>query len=153
MYFHQSISRVGGPGGSEQVRLLQDPLFKPDSPSGATQSLLQTMVLPLALIPTLLPSPLLEPRYFVVPYILLRLQVHPYDEAEPLVHVGSTADGAQPKVVMADAQRKGLNWADYLPWIELVWYCAVNYTTMYVFLYMDRVVGVNGRDELIRFMW
>lgn len=39
------------------------------------QSLLQTLVLPLAIIPTLLPTPLLEPRYFLIPYILLRVQV------------------------------------------------------------------------------
>jgi len=26
-------------------------------------------------VPTLLPTPLLEPRYFLVPYILLRVQV------------------------------------------------------------------------------
>ncbi|KIM66995.1 glycosyltransferase family 59 protein [Scleroderma citrinum Foug A] len=39
------------------------------------QSLLQTLVLPLAIMPTLLPTPLLEPRYFLIPYILLRAQV------------------------------------------------------------------------------
>ncbi|KAG1715800.1 hypothetical protein ID866_1376 [Astraeus odoratus] len=39
------------------------------------QSLLQTLVLPLAIVPTLLPTPLLEPRYFLIPYILLRAQV------------------------------------------------------------------------------
>ncbi|KAG2155488.1 glycosyltransferase family 59 protein [Suillus clintonianus] len=39
------------------------------------QSLLQTLVLPVLILPTLLPTPLLEPRYFLVPYILLRTQV------------------------------------------------------------------------------
>ncbi|KAG2350705.1 glycosyltransferase family 59 protein [Suillus weaverae] len=39
------------------------------------QSLLQTLVLPVLILPTLLPTPLLEPRYFLVPYILLRAQV------------------------------------------------------------------------------
>ena len=152
MCFRQSTSHVGGPGGSEQVRMIEIYRSGADSLSGATQSLLQTMVLPLALIPTLLPSPLLEPRYFIVPYILLRLQVHPYDEAEPLVPGGSTPAGSQPKNVV-ESQTKGLNWAEYLPWIELVWYCVLNYATMYVFLYMDRVVQVNGKEEVIRFMW
>jgi alpha-1,2-glucosyltransferase len=32
-------------------------------------------VLPACLAPTLLPTPLLEPRYFLVPYVLLRAQV------------------------------------------------------------------------------
>ncbi|KIJ22240.1 glycosyltransferase family 59 protein [Paxillus involutus ATCC 200175] len=39
------------------------------------QTLLQTLILPIAIMPTLLPTPLLEPRYFLVPYILLRAQV------------------------------------------------------------------------------
>ena len=52
-----------------------------------------------------------------------------------------------------DLQRKGLDWGEYLPWIELGWYCAINYATIYVFLYMDRVVQMNGKEEVIRFMW
>ncbi|EGO27531.1 glycosyltransferase family 59 protein [Serpula lacrymans var. lacrymans S7.9] len=40
------------------------------------QTLLQTLVLPVLVLPTLLPTPLLEPRYFLVPYILLRAQVY-----------------------------------------------------------------------------
>jgi len=39
------------------------------------QTLLQTLILPIFVIPTLLPTPLLEPRYFLIPYILLRAQV------------------------------------------------------------------------------
>lgn len=37
--------------------------------------MLQTLLLPVCVLPTLLPTPLLEPRYFLVPYLLLRLQV------------------------------------------------------------------------------
>jgi alpha-1,2-glucosyltransferase len=40
-----------------------------------TQSVLDSLLLPLALIPILLPTPLLEPRYFLIPYVLLRSQV------------------------------------------------------------------------------
>lgn len=42
---------------------------------GKDQTLLQTLALPLATLPALLPTPLLEPRYFLIPYILLRVQV------------------------------------------------------------------------------
>lgn len=42
---------------------------------GREQSLLQTLILPVFVIPTLLPTPLLEPRYFLIPYILMRSQV------------------------------------------------------------------------------
>ncbi|KIJ45656.1 glycosyltransferase family 59 protein [Sphaerobolus stellatus SS14] len=41
---------------------------------GKEQTLLQTLTLPLAILPSLLPTPLLEPRYFLIPYILLRAQ-------------------------------------------------------------------------------
>ncbi|KIJ68711.1 glycosyltransferase family 59 protein [Hydnomerulius pinastri MD-312] len=78
------------------------------------QSLLQTLILPLAIVPTLLPTPLLEPRYFLIPYILLRAQV-------------------------VDVQSAGLV-------IEGLWYAAINFATIYVFLYKER-------DGVGRFMW
>ena len=37
--------------------------------------MLQNLLLPIFVLPTLLPTPLLEPRYFLIPYILLRAQV------------------------------------------------------------------------------
>jgi alpha-1,2-glucosyltransferase len=43
--------------------------------SGTEQTLLQTLILPVCLLPVLLPTPLLEPRYFLIPYVLLRAQV------------------------------------------------------------------------------
>jgi len=43
--------------------------------AGRDQTLLQTLILPVCTLPILLPTPLLEPRYFLVPYILLRAQV------------------------------------------------------------------------------
>ncbi|KAJ7770900.1 glucosyltransferase [Mycena maculata] len=42
---------------------------------GVKQTMLQTILLPVFVLPTLLPTPLLEPRYFLIPYILLRSQV------------------------------------------------------------------------------
>ncbi|KAF6766103.1 glucosyltransferase [Ephemerocybe angulata] len=41
---------------------------------GGDQTLLQNLLLPVFVIPTLLPTPLLEPRYFLIPYVLLRSQ-------------------------------------------------------------------------------
>ncbi|OBZ79247.1 Dol-P-Glc:Glc(2)Man(9)GlcNAc(2)-PP-Dol alpha-1,2-glucosyltransferase [Grifola frondosa] len=43
--------------------------------TGKDQTLLQNLLLPVFVLPTLLPTPLLEPRYFLIPYILLRAQV------------------------------------------------------------------------------
>jgi len=36
---------------------------------------LQALLLPVCVLPVLLPTPLLEPRYFLIPYLLLRAQV------------------------------------------------------------------------------
>lgn len=46
-----------------------------DSHVARDQTLLQTLILPIFVLPTLLPTPLLEPRYFLIPYVLLRAQV------------------------------------------------------------------------------
>ena len=51
--------------------------------TGTHKTLLQTILLPLCAIPTLLLTPLLEPRYFLIPYILLRAQV--VDVSFPMV--------------------------------------------------------------------
>ncbi|KAF5312845.1 hypothetical protein D9619_003418 [Psilocybe cf. subviscida] len=42
---------------------------------GKDQTLLQSLLVPVFVVPTLLPTPLLEPRYFLIPYVLLRAQV------------------------------------------------------------------------------
>jgi alpha-1,2-glucosyltransferase len=42
---------------------------------GREQTLLQTLILPVLVMPTLLPTPLLEPRYFLIPYVFLRVQI------------------------------------------------------------------------------
>ncbi|KAI0793275.1 glucosyltransferase [Abortiporus biennis] len=42
---------------------------------GQDQTLLQNLLVPVFLVPTLLPTPLLEPRYFLIPYVLLRAQI------------------------------------------------------------------------------
>lgn len=44
-------------------------------PPGREQTLLQTLLLPLCTLPVLLPTPLLEPRYFLIPYVLMRAQL------------------------------------------------------------------------------
>jgi len=43
--------------------------------AGRDATLLQTLILPVLTVFTLLPTPLLEPRYFLIPYILLRSQI------------------------------------------------------------------------------
>lgn len=37
--------------------------------------MLQTVALSICVLATLLPTPLLEPRYFMIPYLLMRMQI------------------------------------------------------------------------------
>jgi alpha-1,2-glucosyltransferase len=57
--------------------------------SAPEQTLLQTLVLPVCVLPTLLPTPLLEPRYFLVPYVLMRAQVPPAENKRALALEGA----------------------------------------------------------------
>ncbi|KAG6891056.1 hypothetical protein C0995_014145 [Termitomyces sp. Mi166 len=62
---------ISGPGGPIGLaREVQRRMF-----GSREQTLLQTLILPVFIFPTLLPTPLLEPRYFLIPFILLRAQV------------------------------------------------------------------------------
>lgn len=54
-----------------KIKLLIDMIWQ----TAQDQTLLQTLILPIFVLPTLLPTPLLEPRYFLIPYVLLRAQV------------------------------------------------------------------------------
>lgn len=55
---------------SRSIALLNTTTF-----AGIDQTLLQALILPIFVLPTLLPTPLLEPRYFLIPYVLLRAQI------------------------------------------------------------------------------
>ncbi|KAF8342782.1 glucosyltransferase [Cantharellus anzutake] len=77
------------------------------------KSLLEALLLPICLLPTLLPTPLLEPRYFLIPWLLLRLQIDP------------------PQIRSFES----LHWSLLG---EGVWNAVINWGTMYVFLYKYR---------------
>lgn len=66
------------------------------------------MLLPHLVVAALLPTPLLEPRYFIMPYIFGRIMV----TKKPV-----------PKRTIV---------------IEGLWYALINWVTMYVFLYKSR---------------
>ena len=78
-----------------------------------------------ALALTVVPTPLLEPRYFVLPYIVLRLEV-------------ARATIVRPRALAAVV-------------MELVWHAAINVATIYVFLY--RPFTWEGTEGWQRFLW
>jgi len=129
--FLLSIISVLGHGGSEQVRgpdhMLACQYWLQHVADG--QSLLQALLIPATLLPTLLPTPLLEPRYFIIPYVLLRLQIQGANDEE--------------------SEKEWL--CSLLPWIEVLWYLVLNFGTMYIFLYGEQ--PILGSDSVTRFMW
>ncbi|KAF8316063.1 hypothetical protein DL93DRAFT_786916 [Clavulina sp. PMI_390] len=118
------------------------------TPQDSTKSLLHALLLPICLVLALLPTPLLEPRYFLIPYILLRLQVPlpsiPFSSSSS--RSSSTAwweTTVEDTFGLSPSDNGGIMWGVLL---EGVWYAAINYATMWVFLYKERE-GVG------RFMW
>ena len=106
--------------------------------ASSDNSLLQVLLIPLTAAPTLLPAPLLEPRYFVVPLVLMRgLLEGDIDE--------ESSDDAKEKATSAP-RSSGFRLSPNVSLaLELAWYATINAVTLYVFVYCPR-----GE---VRFMW
>ncbi|KAG8981857.1 glucosyltransferase [Tulasnella sp. JGI-2019a] len=90
-----------------------------------TSPLIDLLILPLFTLITLLPTPLLEPRYFIIPFLLLRIQ-------------------------LAKEPSRG-EWAHL---VEFSWYALINIVTMWVFLFAPREPTRGAEDlGIVRFMW
>ena len=63
-----------GSCGQVSIICLECEVLASRQPAGKDQTLLQSLLLPILVTPTLLPTPLVEPRYFLVPYFILRSQ-------------------------------------------------------------------------------
>lgn len=85
---------------------------------------------------SLVTAPLVEPRYFIVPWLMWRLHV-----VSPLPHgdAASKARRKRPK-------------HDHRLWLETVWFLAVNAATAYIFLYLG-FEWPQEPGETQRFMW
>ncbi|KAK0554215.1 glucosyltransferase [Tilletia horrida] len=88
-----------------------------------------------ALTLTLVPSPLLEPRYFLVPYVIWR------------AHVVPLAENARPEQKKRGSDQRSLAWLG----IEAGWYLAINVVTVFVFLY--KPFKWPSETGWQRFMW
>jgi len=100
---------------------------------------------------SLITAPLVEPRYFIVPWVIWRLHV-------PAASLNS-AD--QPKEALEDSEKPSVAdfakfWLykghDHRLWLETLWFLAINAVTGYVFLFK----GFEWAQEpgnVQRFMW
>ncbi|KAL1707042.1 glycosyltransferase family 59 protein [Schizophyllum commune] len=106
--------------------------------ASSDNTLFQVLLIPLTAAPTLLPAPLLEPRYFVVPLVLMRgLLEGDVDE--------DLSDDAKEKATNAP-RLSGFRLSPNTSLaLEFAWYAVINAVTLYIFVYCPR-----GE---VRFMW
>ncbi|KPI41219.1 Dol-P-Glc:Glc(2)Man(9)GlcNAc(2)-PP-Dol alpha-1,2-glucosyltransferase [Cyphellophora attinorum] len=99
---------------------------------------------------SLITAPLVEPRYFMIPWSIWRLHVPEVLESDAPKQkaIGSAKDPRQPGVFI-----RGLELvAAQAPSIELLWYMAINIVTGYMFLYRP-FAWPQEPGKLQRFMW
>jgi alpha-1,2-glucosyltransferase len=94
---------------------------------------------------SLVTAPLVEPRYFIIPWLVWRMNI-------PVESPGEDSHGE------SDAKHKGVvsqtfSWViSNRLWVEMAWYTLINFVTCYVFLYK----GFEWPQEpgnVQRFMW
>lgn len=128
-------------------------LEKEDSEQGGpTTSFLITLLATTAL--SLITAPLVEPRYFIIPWVIWRLNVPSLPS-----HATSSPAKQRQKGVGRPSDRVvefirywGWEGHDYRLWLETAWFLLINLVTGYVFLYR----GFEWPQEpgmVQRFMW
>lgn len=111
-----------------------------------SQSLLWLVGLGVSISLTLIPSPLIEPRYFLVPFLIMRLHL-----LQPLAP--KAASDAQQRAASPTEQTQKAVTHDWLGLtVELSWYLAINVATLWLFL-SKPFTWDSEPDALQRFMW
>lgn len=100
---------------------------------------------------SLITAPLVEPRYFIIPWLVWRLHVPSYSSTSPS---GPKRGGKRSS--FGDSVKfwgwKGTLRYDYRLWIETVWFLTINAVTGYVFLYRG-FSWPQEEGKVQRFMW
>ncbi|KAI9821215.1 MAG: glucosyltransferase [Pycnora praestabilis] len=98
---------------------------------------------------SLITAPLVEPRYFIVPWLFWRLHLPPVE-----AHTNEAkSDDETKKSTWQDRLKNSLYRVhDHRLWLETLWFLAINFVTGYIFLYW----GFEWPQEpgrVQRFMW
>lgn len=133
--------------GKESVQnTLHDELSSPASTSHHPPTISTALLWILATTLSLMTAPLVEPRYFILPWVFWRLFVPAWTPAHSLRLPASAQS------LSRLAQRY-----DVRLWAETVWLLLVNVVTMYIFIakpfYWRRPDGILIEEGLQRFMW
>ena len=121
---------------------------------GTTSSFVLIWLLATSL--SLITAPLVEPRYFIVPWLMWRLHIpHPTPKpSQPPSTPSSTRTPAKTDPMEPFDQIKAALYKEYdhRLWLETAWFLVVNWITGYIFLYK----GFEWSQEpgrVQRFMW
>lgn len=106
---------------------------------------------------SLITAPLVEPRYFIIPWVIWRLNVPPLPASTPSSspQKGKAKARRTPRpsdAVLEFIKYWGWEGHDYRLWLETFWFLVINAVTGYIFLYR----GFEWAQEpglVQRFMW
>ena len=132
---------------SKQQR--QDTAISPSSPGSDARTSFVLIWL-VATAASLVTTPLVEPRYFVVPWLMWRLHVAPLRPGAP--HPPRSSARAGTYKLWAVVEKIMYNTHDHRLWLETVWLLAINMAIGYIFLKW----GFEWAQEpglVQRFMW
>ncbi|CZR62578.1 related to alpha-1,2 glucosyltransferase/transcriptional activator [Phialocephala subalpina] len=126
----------------------------PPAPTNHDQEGPKTSFVLILLVTTtlsLVTAPLVEPRYFIIPWVIWRLNVPSFPIVEPGKRSKQKNQGVGQKIV---TWIKFWGWEghDYRLWLETTWFLVINFITGYMFLYR----GFEWKQEpgnVQRFMW
>jgi len=118
---------------------------------GPTTSFVLILLVTTAL--SLITAPLVEPRYFIIPWVIWRLNVPslPSQGASSKARTDAASQEISDKIV---SKMKFWGWQghDYRLWLETAWFLSISAVTGYLFLYR----GYEWKQEpgnVQRFMW
>lgn len=132
--------------------LAKDPLLASTEPASASTGLIFVLTTALSLVT----APLVEPRYFIIPWVMWRLLVPAWR-----LHDHERPDGLVQGLSRSTCFRKVMTFSnqyDVRLFVETLWFIAINIATGYIFLtkpYQWRAEDGSLLDEgrLQRFMW
>jgi alpha-1,2-glucosyltransferase len=104
---------------------------------------------------SLITAPLVEPRYFILPWVIWRLNVPsltPNSDAASVVVSKPAENGARQDSGLSGRILASLNGYDYRLWLETAWFLLINAVTGYVFLYRG-FEWTQEPGKIQRFMW
>ncbi|KAH7134263.1 DIE2/ALG10 family-domain-containing protein [Dactylonectria macrodidyma] len=135
-----------------QKKMDEDPLLASVEPASTSTGLIFLLATTLSLIT----APLVEPRYFIIPWVMWRLLVPGWRLHDHEIHRG-VIDRASSYSVLEETIRFFKTY-DVRLVLETVWFIAINVVTGYIFLckpYLWRAEDGTLLDEgrLQRFMW